>query len=113
MAVLDIKNVTKAFGTTVRAVDDFSLTVGDGELVCLLGPSGSGKSTLLRMIGGFETPSSGVITIDGEDVTWLPPERRPTGMVFQSHALWTHMNVYKNLAFGLKLRKAPNEEIKR
>ena len=111
MAVLDIKGVTKTFSTTT-AVDDFTLTVGDGELVCLLGPSGSGKSTLLRMIGGFETPSGGLITIDGEDVTRVPPERRPTGMVFQSHALWTHMNVFKNLAFGLKLRRLPAAEIK-
>jgi len=112
MSVLDIKNVTKSFSTT-KAVDDFTLTVGDGELVCLLGPSGSGKSTLLRMIGGFETPTAGLITIDGEDVTRVPPEKRPTGMVFQSHALWTHMNVFKNLAFGLKLRRLPEAEIKR
>jgi putative spermidine/putrescine transport system ATP-binding protein len=112
MAVLEIQNVTKAFGN-VRAVDSFSLTVGDGELVCLLGPSGSGKSTLLRMVGGFETPTGGSIRIDGEDVTKAPPEKRPTGMVFQSHALWTHMNVFKNLAFGLKLRKLPADEIKR
>jgi putative spermidine/putrescine transport system ATP-binding protein len=112
MSVLEIQNVTKAFGQ-IRAVDSFSLTVGDGELVCLLGPSGSGKSTLLRMVGGFETPTAGTIRIDGEDVTKAPPERRPTGMVFQSHALWTHMNVFKNLAFGLKLRKLPTEEIRR
>ena len=112
MSVLDIKGVTKQFGT-VRAVDSFALTVGDGELVCLLGPSGSGKSTLLRMIGGFETPSSGSITIDGEEVIHLPPERRPTGMVFQSHALWTHMNVFRNIAFGLKLRRIPVAEVKR
>src|SRR6185312_1743160 len=112
MSVLDIKGVTKQFGT-VRAVDSFALTVGDGELVCLLGPSCSGKSTLLRMIGGFETPSSGSITIDGEEVIHLPPERRPTGMVFQSHALWTHMNVFRNIAFGLKLRRIPVAEVKR
>ncbi len=112
MAVLEIRGVTKQFSTT-RAVDDFALTVGDGELVCLLGPSGSGKSTLLRMVGGFETPSSGIIAIDGEDVTRVPPEKRPTGMVFQSHALWTHMNVFKNLAFGLKLRRLPPDEIRR
>ena len=111
MSVLDIQNVTKQFGL-VKAVDSFSLTVADGELVCLLGPSGSGKSTLLRMVGGFENPTGGAITIDGEDVTRVPPERRPTGMVFQSHALWTHMNVFKNIAFGLKLRRLPAEEIK-
>ena len=112
MAVLAIRNVSKAFGA-VRAVDTFELTVADGELVCLLGPSGSGKSTLLRMIGGFETPTSGTITIDGEDVTRTPPEKRPTGMVFQSHALWTHMNVFRNLAFGLRLRRLPRDEIAR
>ncbi|MEQ1769486.1 MAG: ABC transporter ATP-binding protein [Devosia sp.] len=111
MSVLDIQNVTKSFGT-VRAVDSFSLTVGDGELVCLLGPSGSGKSTLLRMIAGFETPTGGVIRIDGDDVTNAPPEKRPTGMVFQSHALWTHMNVFNNLAFGLKLRRLAASDIK-
>jgi len=112
MAVLDIKGVTKQFGVGVRAVDGFALTVGDGELVCLLGPSGSGKSTLLRMVGGFETPTTGSITIDGEEMINLPPERRPTGMVFQSHALWTHMNVFNNIAFGLKLRRLPREEIR-
>ena len=77
MSVLEIRDVTKKFGTTVTAVDRFDLTVGDGELVCLLGPSGSGKSTLLRMVGGFERPTSGSITIDGEDITHLPPEKRP------------------------------------
>ncbi|KKB86656.1 ABC transporter [Devosia limi DSM 17137] len=111
MSVLEITDVSKIFGA-VRAVDSFSLNVADGELVCLLGPSGSGKSTLLRMVGGFERPSSGRITIDGEEITHLPPEKRPTGMVFQSHALWTHMNVFKNLAFGLKLRRLPAGEIK-
>ncbi len=111
MSKLSISNVTKQFSTT-RAVDSFSLDVADGELVCLLGPSGSGKSTLLRMIGGFEQPSSGSILIDGEEVMHLPPERRPTGMVFQSHALWTHMNVFNNLAFGLKLRRMPKAEIR-
>ncbi|KAJ34400.1 hypothetical protein BW45_04105, partial [Agrobacterium tumefaciens] len=107
MSVLHIRQVTKSFSGCTKAVDSFSLDVADGELVCLLGPSGSGKSTLLRMVGGFEQPTGGQITIDGEDVTRLPPERRPTGMVFQSHALWSHMNVFKNLAFGLKLRRMP------
>ncbi|EKJ93225.1 ABC transporter [Bradyrhizobium lupini HPC(L)] len=107
MSVLHIRQVTKSFSGGTNAVDSFSLDVAEGELVCLLGPSGSGKSTLLRMVGGFEQPTGGQITIDGEDVTRLPPERRPTGMVFQSHALWSHMNVFKNLAFGLKLRRMP------
>ncbi|PDV85833.1 ABC transporter ATP-binding protein [Rhizobium sp. H4] len=111
MAHLAIEGVSKQFGTSF-AVRDFSLEVGDGELVCLLGPSGSGKSTLLRMIGGFERPSGGTIRIDASDVTSLPPERRPTGMVFQSHALWTHMDVFDNIAFGLKLRRLPKSEIR-
>ncbi|MBB3593706.1 putative spermidine/putrescine transport system ATP-binding protein [Rhizobium sp. BK529] len=112
MAHLAIEGVSKSFGHTF-AVRDFTLEVGDGELVCLLGPSGSGKSTLLRMIGGFERPTGGSIRIDAKDVTTLPPERRPTGMVFQSHALWTHMDVFNNIAFGLKLRRLPKAEIRR
>lgn len=111
MAKLEINGLSRAFGTT-RAVEDLSLTVGDGELVCLLGPSGSGKSTVLRMIGGFEQPTAGQILIDGQDVTRLAPERRPTGMVFQSHALWSHMDVLGNLAFGLKLRRLSRSEIR-
>lgn len=111
MAQLTIQNVSKHFAST-KAVDDVMLEVEDGELVCLLGPSGSGKSTLLRMIGGFEDPTRGNILIDGQDVTHLPPERRPTGMVFQSHALWTHMNVFNNVAYGLKLRRLARSEIR-
>ena len=110
MAKLELSDVSKEFGATL-AVDNVSLTVGDGELVCLLGPSGSGKSTVLRMIGGFATPTSGAVLIDGEDVTGVPPEKRPTGMVFQSHALWSHMSVFGNIAFGLKLRRLPRAEI--
>jgi putative spermidine/putrescine transport system ATP-binding protein len=114
MSRLELANVTKRFGTSpTSAVDGVSLNVEDGELVCLLGPSGSGKSTVLRMIGGFETPTAGAIMIDGEDVTAVPPEKRPTGMVFQSHALWSHMNVFGNIAFGLKLRHLPRAEIAR
>ncbi|TCU24447.1 putative spermidine/putrescine transport system ATP-binding protein [Rhizobium azibense] len=111
MARLTIKGVSKAFGASF-AVRDFSLDVDDGELVCLLGPSGSGKSTLLRMIGGFERPSAGAILIDSKDVTTLAPEKRPTGMVFQSHALWTHMDVFNNIAFGLKIRRLAKPEIR-
>lgn len=110
MAQLTIRNLQKSFANT-KAVDNVDLEVGDGELICLLGPSGSGKSTILRMIGGFEHPTSGAILIDGEDVTRLPPERRPTGMMFQSHALWSHMTVFGNIAFGLKLRRLPRATI--
>jgi len=111
MARLTIKNISKSFAATF-AVRDVCLDVEDGELVCLLGPSGSGKSTLLRMIGGFEAPTTGNILIDARDVTSLPPEKRPTGMVFQSHALWTHMDVFNNIAFGLKLRRLAKGEIR-
>ncbi|THV20239.1 ABC transporter ATP-binding protein [Peteryoungia ipomoeae] len=112
MSALSIHGVSKVFPGGTTAVDDFSLEVGDGELVCLLGPSGSGKSTVLRMVGGFESPSAGRITIDGEDVTRQSPDRRPTGMVFQSHALWSHMTVFNNIAFGLKLRRLSPAEIR-
>lgn len=112
MATLEINKLSRIFGET-RAVDDLTLSVGNGELICLLGPSGSGKSTVLRMMGGFEQPSAGTIHIDGNDVTRLAPERRPTGMVFQSHALWTHMDVFANVAFGLKLRRIAKDEIRR
>ncbi|WP_176086794.1 ABC transporter ATP-binding protein [Martelella sp. HB161492] len=112
MAKLELKDIAKSYGHAV-AVQDVSLEIASGELVCLLGPSGSGKSTLLRIIGGFERPSAGQVLIDGADVTASPPERRPTAMVFQSHALWSHMSVYDNIAFGLKLRKLPRAEIRR
>ncbi|WP_434286209.1 ABC transporter ATP-binding protein [Celeribacter sp. SCSIO 80788] len=110
MAQLTLKNIGKSFDGT-EVIRDTSLDVKDGELVCLLGPSGSGKSTILRMVGGFETPDRGSILIDGQDVTRIPPEKRPTGMVFQSHALWSHMSVADNIAFGLKLRRMPRRDI--
>ena len=112
MATLTLEALGKSFGTTA-AVAEVDLAVGDGELVCLLGPSGSGKSTVLRMIGGFERPTQGRVLIDGQDVTRLPPERRPTSMMFQSHALWSHMTVAGNIGFGLRLRGLPRAEIAR
>lgn len=111
MAQVHLSGIAKTFGK-VTALDAMDLVIEDGELVCLLGPSGSGKSTLLRIIGGFEMPTEGTIAIDGVDVTDLPPERRPTAMVFQSHALWSHMTVHGNIAFGLKLRHLPKAEIR-
>ena len=102
MSYLRLRGLGKSFGP-LKVVQDFDLDVSRGEMVCLLGPSGSGKSTVLRMIGGFETPTEGVVEIDGEDVTRMPPEKRPTTMVFQSHALWSHMSVADNIGFGLKL----------
>ena len=92
-------------------VDDLDLVVDKGQMVCLLGPSGCGKTTTLRMIAGFLEPDGGAVVIDGDDVTDLPPERRPTAMVFQNYALWPHMSVFDNIAFGLKLRKMPKPEI--
>jgi putrescine transport system ATP-binding protein len=101
MAILDIGGVTKRFGS-VTAVDDVSLSVETGELFALLGPSGCGKTTLLRLIAGFELPDTGRILIDGSDVTHIPPYRRPVNMMFQSYALFPHLDVAGNIAFGLK-----------
>jgi putrescine transport system ATP-binding protein len=101
MAILDIAGATKCFGA-VTAVDDVSVSVEPGELFALLGPSGCGKTTLLRLIAGFELPDSGRIAIDGTDVTELPPYRRPVNMMFQSYALFPHLDVAGNIAFGLR-----------
>ncbi len=110
MATLELINLTKQFGG-VTAVDNVSLSVGDGEFLCILGPSGCGKSTTLRMIGGFEEATSGDVRIDGVSVVGIPPNRRPTAMVFQKYTLWPHMRVYDNIAFGLRLRHTPKAEI--
>jgi iron(III) transport system ATP-binding protein len=108
-----IQNLVKVFGngkTAATAVDQLSLTIEPGELFFLLGPSGCGKTTLLRMIAGFIDPTSGTVAFDGEDVTHEAPNKRNTGMVFQSYALWPHMTVAQNVAFGLNVRKVPNPE---
>jgi putative spermidine/putrescine transport system ATP-binding protein len=110
MIQLSIQNLTKRYKTG-EGVSNISLDVKKGELVTLLGPSGCGKTTVLRSIGGFLEPDSGDIRIEGKSVLKLPPEKRPTGMVFQGYNLWPHMNVYNNLAFGLKIRKKNNQEI--
>jgi putrescine transport system ATP-binding protein len=96
---VQVDRITKSFGD-FKAVDDVSLKIYKGEIFCLLGASGCGKTTLLRMLGGFETPSSGKIFIDGEDMTGVPPYERPVNMMFQSYALFPHMNVEQNVAFG-------------
>jgi putrescine transport system ATP-binding protein len=105
-----IRNVTKKFGD-VLAVNDVSLDIFKSELFCLLGGSGSGKSTLLRMLAGFESPTSGTIEIDGQDMTEVPPYHRPVNMMFQSYALFPHMNVEQNIAYGLKRDNMPRGEI--
>lgn len=109
--LLEIKRVSKQFDDTL-AVDDVSLTINKGEIFALLGASGSGKSTLLRMLSGFETPSQGTIIVDGQDITAMPPHRRPINMMFQSYALFPHMTVEQNIAFGLKQDKLPKEQIR-
>src|SRR5690554_4727412 len=105
-----IDRVTKKFDETV-AVDDVSLNIRRGEIFALLGGSGSGKSTLLRMLAGFERPTEGRIYLDGQDITDLPPYERPINMMFQSYALFPHMTVEQNIAFGLKQDKLPRAEI--
>ncbi len=107
---VEVDRVTKSFGD-FKAVDDVSLKIYKGEIFCLLGASGCGKTTLLRMLGGFETPSSGRIFIDGEDMTGVPPYERPVNMMFQSYALFPHMTVEQNVAFGLKQDGVPKAEI--
>jgi putative spermidine/putrescine transport system ATP-binding protein len=112
MAFLEINNVSKNFGKT-WAVKDFNLLVEKGELVSFLGPSGCGKTTTLRMVAGFEIPSSGVIKIDGVDITNRPPNQRDVGMVFQSYALFPNMTVAGNIGFGLKIAKKQPDEIRK
>ena len=108
--LVKIERVTKKFDETV-AVEDVSLTINKGEIFALLGGSGSGKSTLLRMLAGFERPTSGRILLDGVDITDMPPYERPINMMFQSYALFPHMTVAQNIAFGLKQDKLPQAEI--
>lgn len=110
MASLEIVNVKKSFGTT-QVIHGVDLEVEDGEFVVFVGPSGCGKSTLLRMIAGLEDISSGDISIDGELVNEVPPSKRGVAMVFQTYALYPHMNVYKNMAFGLRQAKMDEKEV--
>ena len=105
-------DVTKRFGTFL-ALDDVTLEVGSGELTALLGPSGGGKSTLLRIIGGLEEADSGRVVIDGVEATGIPAQRRNVGFVFQHYAAFKHLSVYRNVAFGLEIRKRPKAEIRR
>ena len=112
MARVRLKNLTKHFGDVV-AVDDVTLDIADREFLTLLGPSGCGKTTLLNMIAGLESPTAGEVWFDDRNVTAVPPERRDIAMVFQTYALYPHMRVFDNVAFGLKMRGVPAEERKR
>ncbi|MDE6849867.1 MAG: ABC transporter ATP-binding protein, partial [Clostridia bacterium] len=103
--IIELINVRKEFDDETVAVENFNLEVKKGEFVTFLGPSGCGKTTTLRMIAGFEIPSSGIILLKGEDISKLPPNRRPVNTVFQKYALFPHMNVYENIAFGLRLKR--------
>src|SRR5436190_20830610 len=105
-----LERVTKLFGD-VAAVDDLSLDIAEGEFFSMLGPSGCGKTTTLRMIGGFEDPTYGTVYLGGRDVTDDPPYRRDVNTVFQSYALFPHLNVYDNVAFGLRQKKVDKTDI--
>lgn len=109
--IVEICGVSKHFGKVI-ALQDINLSVYKGEFLTLLGPSGCGKTTLLRIIAGFENPTTGRVFINGEDVTSLPPERRPLNMVFQRYALFPHLTVAENIAFGLRIKRLPEREIR-
>jgi ABC-type Fe3+/spermidine/putrescine transport system ATPase subunit len=111
MGRVQLQDVCKTFPPDVRAVDHVDLAIEEGEFVTLLGPSGCGKTTTLRIIAGFEEPEHGVVRINDRDVTKLPPYRRDTGMVFQSLALFPHMDVFDNIAYGMRIRKLSRTQI--
>lgn len=116
MGAVNLTGLTKEFidddGSKVTAVDNLDLTINDGEFFTLLGPSGCGKTTILRMLAGFETPTGGSISIDGRDVTDLSASKRNIGIVFQNYALFPHMTVFENIAFGLRVKKLSKDKIK-
>lgn len=109
--ILEFNHLTKTFEDGFKAVNDFNLTVKRGEFVTFLGPSGCGKTTTLRMLAGFEMPTEGEILFNGKDISKLPPNERPINTVFQRYALFPHLNIFDNIAFGLKLKKLPKNEI--
>ena len=109
--IISIREVSKIFGGSVRAVDDVSLDIFEGEFFALLGPSGCGKTTLLRMLAGFEIPSLGQILLDDQALDGVPPNKRPINMVFQSYAVFPHMSVFDNVAYGLKITRVDKAEI--
>ena len=109
--MIELRSLSKRYGDALAA-DSVTLDIAAGEFFSLLGPSGCGKTTTLRMIAGFEEPTAGTVTLDGEDVTWVSPRRRKVNMVFQDYALFPHMTVAENVAFGLKLSKVPKAELR-
>jgi len=111
MASVQLRNISKAFGNVI-AVDNINFQVNDGEFFSLLGPSGCGKTTILRMIAGFYLPTTGNILFNDKDISSLPPNKRNTGMVFQNYALFPHLSVFENVAFGLQARKVSKYEIR-
>ena len=118
MAGIELININKTFqGSTIKAVEDFNLTIKQGSFLSLLGPSGCGKTTTLRMLTGLETPDSGIIRLgdkvffNGETKELVPTEKRGMGLVFQSYALWPHMTIEENISFGLEMQKVPKQEI--
>jgi sulfate transport system ATP-binding protein len=109
---IEVRHVSKTFGTT-PVLRDVSVDIADGSLTALLGPSGGGKSTLLRVIAGLEMPDAGTVSIEGVDATRLAPQRRGVGFVFQHYAAFKHLSVFRNVAFGLEVRKRPRDEVRR
>ena len=110
--IIELKNITKSFDGQV-VLDNISLDIYDNEFITLLGPSGCGKTTTLRIIGGFETPDTGDVIFMGEDIKDVPPYRRNVNTVFQRYALFPHLNVFENVAFSLREKKVPKDEINR
>ncbi|HKM21710.1 MAG TPA: spermidine/putrescine ABC transporter ATP-binding protein [Lachnospiraceae bacterium] len=108
--LIELKNITKSFDGDV-VIDDLNLYIRENEFITLLGPSGCGKTTTLRIIGGFETPDAGSVIFDGEDIRNLPPNKRPVNTVFQKYALFTHMSIAENIAFGLKIKNKTDKYI--
>lgn len=111
MAAVQFQNISKSFGD-FQALTSVDLNIGQGEFFSVLGPSGCGKTTLLRVLAGLETPTSGKVVIDGADVTTLPPQKRNVGIVFQNYALFPHMTVFENVAYGLEVMRLPGAEIR-